>query len=340
MSENHEHRSVTRVPIPNPNDETSTVSTSIIIVNYRSPLLTIDCLQSLANEPGVGREFNVVLIENASPDDSYSVLSDAIAERGWASWIKLIQSPRNGGFAFGNNLGIRHVLQASNPPKYVLLLNPDTVIQPGAVHALRQFMETKPDVGIAGSRLEDPDGTSQCAARRFPGILSEFETAAHFGPISRLLSRWIVSPPENATAHTCDWLPGASLMIRREVLETVGLLDEEFFMYYEEVDFCMRAKRAGWPVWYVPESRVVHLVGQSSGVTSRCGTVKRLPKYWFDSRHRYFRKNYGIFKLFLANVAWIFGLTLNNIKNAMLRRPSPHPPHLLRDSISHEWKSH
>ncbi len=311
---------------------------AIVIVNFRTAALTVDCLTSLASERTGGEPFSVVLVDNFSEDDSLVVLTNAIAQNGWKDWVEVILADRNGGFACGNNLGIRHVLAKAEQPRYVLLLNPDTVVRKGAILALRVFMDSNRSAGIAGSRLEDPDGTSQRAARRFPGVLSEFESALCFGPVSRLLSKWTVAPPELEMAHECDWLPGASLMIRRDVLDNIGLLDEGYFMYYEEVDFCARARRAVWTVWYVPESRVVHLVGQSSGVTSRSGKVKRLPKYWFESRHRFFLKNRGIGVLLLANLAWFTGLLLNRIRAIVQRKSSSHPPCILSDSLRNELK--
>lgn len=330
--------SIIRKQVTRPSNQHNRTIT-VVIINYRTSGLTIDCVRSLASEVVGGECFRVVLVDNASPDDSANELKEAIQNNRWESWVHFIQAPLNGGFAYGNNLGIRDALQENAELDYILLLNPDTVVRPGAIRAIRQFMDKNPDVGIAGSRLENPDGTSQCAARRFPGILSEFESSACTGPISRFLTRWIVSPPEIDEPHACDWLPGASLCVRREVFESIGLLDEDYFMYFEEVDFCLRAKRAGWHVWYVPESRVVHLVGQSSGVTSISGEVKRLPKYWFASRRRYFEKNFGIFAMLLANVACISGLIFSKIRNVIHPRRSPHAPRMLSDLMAYELQS-
>src|SRR5277367_5597369 len=102
----------------------------------------------------------------------------------------------------------------------------------------------------------------------------------------------MVAPEPRAAAHRTDWVNGASMMVRREVFDSIGLMDEKFFLYYEETDFCLRALEAGWPTWTVPSSRVVHLEGQSTGATGAIAKRKRVPKYWFDSRRRYFRKHH------------------------------------------------
>jgi GT2 family glycosyltransferase len=128
-------------------------------------------------------------------------------------------------------------------------------------------------------------------------------------------------------------------MIRRETLKQTGLLDERYFMYYEEVDLCLRARHRGWEVWYVPESRVIHLVGQSSGVTTRhdapAAPLKRRPDYWFASRKRYFTKNHGWAYRIMADAAWVCGHCLFRVRNALQQRAAADPPGLLWDFIRH-----
>ena len=133
--------------------------------------------------------------------------------------------------------------------------------------ALVEFMNDHPKVGIAGSRLENPNGTPQCSAFRFHSVLSELEGGLRLGIVSRLLRNRVVAPPVSDEQHETDWVAGASMIVRHGVFADIGLMDEGYFLYFEEVDFCLRAHRAGWHCWYVPASRVVHLVGQSSGVT-------------------------------------------------------------------------
>ena len=311
----------------------SLTSLLVVILNYRTPSLTIDCLHSLVNEVRSLPGTQVVVTDNASGDDSVEQISTAIASEKWGDWVTFLPLERNGGFAFGNNAAIAPALQSTNPPTYVLLLNPDTVVRPHALQELVNFMDAHPQVGIAGSRLEDPDGTPQRSAFRFHTILSELESGLRIGVVSKLLSNWIVAPPVSPETCQTDWVAGASMVVRREVFETVGLLDEKYFMYFEEVDFCLQARKSGWSCWYVPQSRVVHLVGQSSGVTDTKRPPKRLPKYWFDSRRRYFLKNHGWLYASVADAAWIFGFTLWRRRRSIQRQPDRDPPQLLSDFL-------
>lgn len=310
----------------------------IVIVNYRTAGLTLDCLRSLAPQvidlpPGT----RIVVTDNASGDDSVAQLQRAIETNGWQSWVRIMPLPRNGGFAWGNNEAIRPALASNDPPDYVLLLNPDTLVRPGAINALLDFMDAHEDVGIAGSRLEDPDGRAQRSAFRFPGVLSELEAGLRLNAVSRLLKRFVVAPPPPAESCKVDWVAGASMMIRRQVFDAVGLLDDAYFMYYEEVDFCLRAARAGWPCWYVPASRVVHLVGQSSGVTDESKPKKRRPAYWFESRRRYFLRHLGRARTLLADSFWVLGHAIYRATVVARRKPANDPVGLLRDFVRYNF---
>lgn len=312
----------------------------IVIVNYCTPVLAVDCLRSLAaereREPLLASGWRVVVADNASPDGSADTLEKLVGDEGWHAWCSVLRLPHNSGFAFGNNAAWRAVCDASPKPwDYLLLLNPDTIVRPGAIRALVEYADKHPEPGVFGSRLEDPDGTPQRSAFRFPGVAAEFESAARLGVVTRVLGRWQIAPPVRDEPHPCDWVAGACMLIRREVWERLGGMDEGYFMYYEEVDFCRRAARAGWPCWYVPSARVVHLVGQSSGVTDTKKPPGRLPAYWFESRKRYFRKNHGRLYAVAADLAWALGHVLYLMHTTFRRKPRRDPPHLLRDFISH-----
>jgi GT2 family glycosyltransferase len=194
-------------------------------------------------------------------------------------------------------------------------------------------MDTHPDAGIAGSRLENPDGTPQESAFRFHSLASEFDFGWRLGPLSKLLKNWVAAPPISQEICQTDWVAGASMIVRREVFEKIGLMDEAYFMYCEEMDFCLQAHKAGWTCWYVPESRVVHLVGQSSGVTDPNKPAKRLPTYWFDSRRRYFIKNYGLVYTALTDVSWASGFAAWRVRRVLQGKPDSDPPKFLRDFV-------
>lgn len=305
----------------------------VVIVNYRTPGLTIDCLHSLEKEVRALTGTRVVVTDNASGDDSVEQISAAIEAQGWGKWVEFMPLERNGGFAYGNNAAIRPALKDPNPPQYILLLNPDTIVRPAALQALVDFMDKHPNVGIAGSRLEEPDGTPQHSAFRFHSVLSELDHGLRLGVVSKLLSKWDVAPPISEETCQTDWVAGASMIVRREVFETAGLMDEEYFMYYEEMDFCLQAKKSGWDCWYVPQSRVVHLVGQSSGVTDTKRPAKRRPQYWFDSRRRYFLKNYSWLYTALADAFWASGFALWSLRRKVQGKPDSDPPQILSDFL-------
>lgn len=261
---------------------------SIIIVNYRTSKLIIDCLSSLHKERSIFCCFNVVVVDNSSGDNSIQYLTDEIAKREWNTWVSLLALNKNGGFAYGNNRAIEKILASTQVPDYLWLLNPDTVVHTGACKCLVEFLETHPDVGIAGSRLEDGDGTVLISAFRDHSVMGEFLAGMRLGFLDALCSRWLVAFLSVSTGpYRTDWVSGASMMVRREVFEQVGLLDEEYFMYYEEVDFCLRARKVDWQCWHVPQSRVIHLVGAASGIDTRKKSSRR-PSYWFESRRRFF----------------------------------------------------
>ena len=311
----------------------------VVIVNYRSAELTIDCLRSLEPELVHHPETHVVVVENASGPDQAERLRAEIDVRGWRPWVTLQVATENGGFAAGNNVAIRWALDLSQTPSLIWLLNPDTVVRPEGMAALINFMRQNPDVGLAGSRLEDPDGTRQNSTFRFPSALGELEEGLRFGPASRLLRRRRIVWQVGDQSQPVDWVAGASLMIRREVFEQVGLLDERFFMYYEEVDFCRRARAKGWTCWYVPESRVVHLVGQSSNVTSRAGARKRRPRYWFDARKHYFLTHHGRVGSFVVNSIYLAAFASYRFRRRLQRKPDGDPQFMLWDLFRYNFLS-
>lgn len=308
-------------------------SVLIVTVNYRVGSLVIQALEALAAEVAGKPDCRVVVVDNASGDGSDDLIETAIQERGWQDWATLVRSPVNGGFSAGNNVAIRSVLAGPRPPDYVHLLNPDTIVRPGAIKALWRFLEDHPEVGIAGSRLEDPDGTQQHSRFRFPSLRSEIDTQLSFGFVTRLLHRHVITIPLAPTTAPVDWVSGASMMIRREVFEQIGLLDEKYFMYFEELDFCLQARRRGWTCWFVGESRVVHLVGRSSDVDQTRAKTRRLPPYWFRSRRRFWVKNHGYpFALLLDGVALLCD-AIRRVRMFVQRRPDRRPEHFARDLL-------
>jgi hypothetical protein len=301
---------------------------AVIIVNYRSAELTLQALASLAEErKNPALKLRCVVVENDSGDAEK--LREGIAP--YAAFAELELSPVNGGFGAGNNLGMRRVLKSGDRPFAFHFLNPDTVVHPGAVLSLVRFLHDHPRAGAVGSRFEHADGTPWPIAFRFPTPWGELEGAAQLRVLTRLLRGHSVARELGETPEQVDWLSGASMMMRRETLERVGGFDETYFLYFEETDLCLRVKQAGWDIWYVPDSRVMHIRGQSTGVTTLDDKPKRLPGYWWESRRRYYAKNHGLAYAWAADLAFLTGNGIGMLKHTLQKKPIT--PHLLSDFV-------
>jgi len=311
------------------------MSVLVVIVNYRTPGLTVDCLRSLAPELAKVPGARAIVTDNLSPDDSVPQIRKAIFDNAWGEWCTFLPLPKNGGFAYGNDEAIRAGLTPDI--EFVWLLNPDTIVLAGALSELVDFMRAHPKAGIAGGRAENRDGTVRRSSFRFPTPLGELEEAMRFAPLSKALKGKIMAPPVSDVAVQAEWVSGASMVVRREVFDRVGLLDDGYFMYYEETDFCIRAVRAGFECWYVPQSRIIHLVGQSSGVTGAAKAVKRRPKYVFDSRKRFFNKNHGWLTLQLANLCWLVGYPIGTLWQRSRGKRRNDPPKLWWDFLRYNY---
>jgi N-acetylglucosaminyl-diphospho-decaprenol L-rhamnosyltransferase len=189
----------------------------IVIVNYRTAGLAIDCLNSIAADRSSYPSIRAAVVDNDSKDGSVERLSAAIAANRWERWAGVTPSGRNGGFAAGNNVALRQELAkpAADRARYVMLLNPDTVLRPGAIEALSGFLDDHPEVGVAGSRIEDAHGRTQGSARHFPSPLGEFVFTARVGHLTRLLRRYSVVMAEGDRPMKCDWVSGAAMTTSR-----------------------------------------------------------------------------------------------------------------------------
>lgn len=322
------------------------VSVLVTIVSYRTADLSIDALAALAPEVVARGDTYVVVVDNGSGDGSVERIAAAIAARGFGGWCTVI-AEANGGFAAGNNNGLRHYRRAFGRagedapiPEFVWLLNPDTVPQPGAIGGLVDFMRAHPDVGIAGGRCCWPDGRVRHSMFRFHSPRRELMAAIGFGPMTQLLGGDTVSMGVADQPMRVDWVSGSSLMIRRDVIETIGMMDEGYFLYFEETDYCARAADAGFACWSVPESRIIHIAGQSTGVTGTAGRANRRPLYWFESRGRLFLSRYGAARTHLANLAWILGFPIGRLLAALRRRPRSEPPFFWWDFLRAAYGPH
>lgn len=229
---------------------------SIVIVNWNTKDLLRGCLASLYDSDAEF-SFQTAVVDNCSEDGSADMVRDEFPQ------VHLIQSEINGGYAYANNLGLR-LLHA----RYYLLLNPDTVLPPDALKRMLEFMDAHPDVGIAGPKLVMADGELDQACRRsFPTPKNSFYKLfglSRLFPNSKLFGQYNLTYLDPDEAAQVDSVVGAFMMVRGEVVEQVGCLDERYFMYAEDLDWALRAKQAGWKVYYYPEVTVLHYKRQSS----------------------------------------------------------------------------
>jgi GT2 family glycosyltransferase len=286
---------------------------AVVIVNYRTGGLAVDALRSL--ETGIAGQDGrcAVVVDNDSGDGSADVIEQAIAQNGWRDWARLIRSPVNGGFSAGNNLGI----QAAKADFY-LLLNSDAYLRPGAIGHLLDAMARHPRAGLIGPRLEGEDGAPQHSSFRNRTPVTEFMAAAGTGPIDRLLKRHAISLGLSDQAVEAEWVSFACVMIRRAVIDAIGLMDEGYFLYFEDIDYCRRARTAGWTVLTDPAARAVHLRGGSASLKEAIRARSRLPRYYFASRARYFAKFHGgVFGIVSANIAWTLGRMISFLREAV-----------------------
>ena len=307
----------------------------VVIVNYRSADLVVACLRSLQAEIAAHPGCTVTVVDNASADGSVETIRAAIDAEGWSARVRVIASPANGGFAAGNNVAIRAALAQVPRPEYVWLVNPDTVVRRGALAVLLAFMARHPRAGIAGGSLEDENGDHWPFAFRFPSLWSELDSGLRLGFVSRLLARHRVVCRMVDEPTQVDWISGANFMLRTALIDAIGLMDEGYFLYFEETDYCYQARRAGWERWFVPDARVLHIAGQSTGISSKPQAQRRRPAYWFESRRRYFIKNHGRWYAMAADLLWLPGFALWRLRRWVQRKPDHDPPDLLVDFARH-----
>ncbi len=290
----------------------------VVIVSYRTAELVGRSLVALDRERGAanaeGIEVSCIVVDNASGDAPH--LRNVVATHGW-DWVQVYESPTNGGFAYGNNRAFELAFADEMPPDYFFLLNPDAEVRPDAIGTLVRFLVANPRAGMAASSLEDVNGEIWPYAFRFPNIVDQAVRPLAVRFLERLFDKHMVAMEMGASPREVDWFPGAAMMCRAEVVRQLGGMDEAYFLYYEETDFCLKARRAGWHNWYVPGSRVMHIAGQSTGVTGESNRGKRLPSYWFDSRRRYFHKNHGLAYAMATDVVGILSLSIGGAQRCL-----------------------
>lgn len=310
------------------------------LLNWRTAEMSIRALAALVREARTVPGTRICVVDNDSQDGSLATLRDAVTKNGWSDVAEVVDSGYNGGFGFGNNVALRQGLAAKEHFDAFYLLNSDAFPEEGSFATLVNYMRDNPRAGIVGGRITGLDGVAQNSAFRFPNVWSELDRAARLGFLSRKLAdKSVVLPALPDQITEVDWVAGASMMIRREVLEQVGFFDESFFLYYEETDLCLRAQRAGWKIVYLPNASVAHIGGASTGVTSMKVVDKPMPKYVFESRRHYFLKNFGRPTLWAANVAYAIAGATFRLRRALQGKEDPERPREYMDWVLFNLKN-
>ena len=273
----------------------ATVDLTVVVVSWNVRDLLRECLNSVRMAQGA-LALEVIVVDSASDDGSPDMLRNEFP------WVNLSASNKNLGFTRGNNLGI-----SAAKGRNILLLNPDTIVLGDALAIMSGYLDDHIDVGGLGPQLLNPDGTVQSSRRRFPSLLTGFfeSTWLESAAPHRILERYYALDLPDNQENDVDWVTGASIMVPRRVIDHVGMMDEGYFMYSEELDWCRRIKDAGWRIVYLPKAQIIHHVGKSSeqAVTSRHVNFQQ-------AKLRYYRKYHGRaassgLRLFLlANYSW------------------------------------
>lgn len=303
-----------------------------IVLNYKTAAMTLKAAAA-ARVAMTGLPGEIVIVDNDSGDGSFETMQAHVTTEGWTD-TRVIQSGRNGGYGAGNNVGIRAGMSDGSRPDYIYVLNSDAFPKADAIRVLYDHLNTTPSTGFAGSWIEGEDAEQHLTTFRFPSVRSELESAIKFGPVTRLLEGHRVPRELKQTAQV-DWLAGASVMMRQDVLDDIGLFDETFFLYFEETDLCRRANLAGHQIMFLADSVVTHIGSVSTGMKE----WKRVPDYWFNSRWHYFTKNHGRSYAALATAMHLLGGSLHWLRATLTRKPVGTAPHFLRTLAAHDLKA-
>jgi len=279
---------------------------SIIIVSFNTKTLLKQCLKSVyQNLDNI--EHEIFVVDNNSQDGSPSMVKETFPD------VKLIENKENVGFAKANNQAIQKARG-----QYLLLLNSDTVVLPKTLKIMVAFMDANPEVGALGAKLLDQDLNLQTSCRHFPtlfSVLLQFFGLSAMFPKSKLFGGYDMGYWDHSRTKKVDCVPGASLLVRKNTVQEIGLLDENYFMYFEDTDWCYRIAKAGWEIVFLPKAGVIHLGGVSAARSNR-GLFydKTLTKELFHSLFYYFGKFHGGFSVLILKIFISLSLIMRTLK--------------------------
>lgn len=329
------------VPSLNSPVSVSSPTIAVVIVNYGTADLAAEAVRSVLENPHGAYRVEVHLVDNSSPGGDARILQQLHVQEGWDRAangpVTIYAETENHGFGRGNNVALATLAARDTPPDYVLLLNPDARLQPGALETLASFLDTHETVGCVGAQISKPSEGPVTAAFRFPSAKVEFVSAANLTPITRLFGGATMWMSPDLPTQQVDWVAGAAVMFRMKALKDVGFFDPDFFLYFEEVELIWRLAQHGWPCWYVSEAQVIHHEGAATDVRSGSGARKRRPAYWYQSQAMYFRKTASPFRATGRAVARLAGALVHRTTSLLRGRQPDLPKAYFKDYMRHTF---
>jgi GT2 family glycosyltransferase len=266
-----------------------TPDVSVVIVSYNTRAMLDDCLRRVMDSRDVALE--VFVVDNASSDGSADHVAATFPD------VHVIRNPDNRGFAAANNVALGRARG-----RHLLLLNPDTLVEPGTIATLARVLDARPGVGITGPKVLNRDGSLQSCGYWYPSLREEILRSRNVRKLARLVLGEPRDLPAADRASDVDWVDGCCLLIRREVIQRIGLLDEQYFLYAEELDWCRSARKDGWIVTTCPDAHMVHLQGQSTQQVKAAALALLV-----ETKLRYYRKQDGVATALIVGLVYALG---------------------------------
>ena len=274
---------------------------SVSIINYRTGSMTLDCVRSVLADVK-SHDIHVVVVDNLSGDGSAEEIEAWISAQTPPVPVTLVKSATNSGYSGGHNQGMAAV-KAEN----YLILNSDALLKPGFFDAMLAAVDAHPEAGLIVPRLEGEDGTPQINCFRFAGPASELIRGAATGPVTKILKRHEVALTLAPADGQIEWASFACILLNGRMVDQIGPMDEGYFLYFEDSEYCLRARRAGWGIIRAPQAVAIHFRGGSGPVKELAKAKKRAPEYYYRSRSRFMTQAYGRGGLIAANLCWHLG---------------------------------
>jgi GT2 family glycosyltransferase len=298
---------------------------AISIINYRTADLTLNCIQSVLAEMS-DHDAQIVVVDNASGDGSAEEIADWIKAQPDGTPVTLVRSDKNTGFSGGHNLGLTAV-----EAQFYLVLNSDAILRPGFLTAILKAADENPKAGLIAPQIETEDGDIQVSCFRFHSPISELMRGAQTGPVTRMFQHRVIALDPPVQPEQIEWASFACILLRQDMISQIGLMDDGYFLYFEDAEYCLRARRAGWGIVQETSAVAVHYRGGSGPVKTLEKARKRLPAYFYASRTRFFRQAHGATGPLAANLLWLIGRTIAQLRRIVGKSVPPASDAEVRD---------